>query len=63
MAEGKVENGKFWARCEVCGGWRPVELSPCGTEPFFAHFQAEFSCCRRTQQAVFTVEKDELDFH
>lgn len=63
MAEGRVENGFFWGRCETCGVWRQVEPAPLQSEAFFVHWVAEFSCCRRAQQVVFTMEKDELDFH
>jgi hypothetical protein len=63
MATGKMENGVYWARCEVCGRWRQVEPAPLKAEPFFAHFQALFTCCGHRQRAGFTVEKDELDFH
>ncbi len=63
MAEGRVENGVFLARCETCGRWREVEPVPLVAELFFSHWQAEFSCCGRRQRAVITLEKDELDFH
>ncbi|MEJ2671451.1 MAG: hypothetical protein P8168_04460 [Deltaproteobacteria bacterium] len=59
----KIEAGKFWARCEKCGRWQ--EVSPQGqkVETYFEVWEADFCCCGRSQKAVFTLEKDYIDFH
>ena len=63
LAATKIEAGKFLAQCGECGRWQ--EVSPTGqrTDGYFEVWEAEFRCCDRNQAAVFTVEKDYLDFH
>jgi len=51
------------ARCRECGTWVEVCPRSVRTEIFFEHLQAEFRCCETQQQAVFTLEKDYIDFH
>ena len=59
----KIEAGKFLARCRECGRWQEVRPRACRTEEFFEVWEADFSCCGRSQSAVFTLEKDYIDFH
>jgi hypothetical protein len=59
----RVEDGRYFAQCSECGAWHEVQPHNSGSETYFAHRQAAFSCCGREQQAIFIVEKDELDFH
>ena len=63
MAEAKVEEGKFLARCAHCGKWREVAPQSLAPELFFSRWQATFRCCEKTQTAAFTLEKDEIDVH
>jgi len=61
----KIEGGKFLARCRKCGRWQ--EVSPRAEtrrgEGYFEEWRADFRCCDTPQTAVFTLEKDYLDFH
>jgi hypothetical protein len=59
----KIEAGKFLARCEACGRWQEVSPKARRSEEFFEVWEADFSCCGRNQTAIFTLEKDYLDFH
>jgi hypothetical protein len=63
MKYGKVEDDRYLAQCQTCGEWREVRPQDRGSETYFAHREAEFSCCGLEQRATFVVEKDELDFH
>jgi hypothetical protein len=63
LAATKIEAGKFLAQCLKCGRWREVTPELRGSEGFFEEWAGEFRCCDRDQTAVFTVEKDYLDFH
>lgn len=63
MTNTQVKDGRFWAQCRKCGQWREVRPGDCGSELYFAHQEAWFSCCGLEQRVTFVVEKDELDFH
>jgi hypothetical protein len=63
LAATKIEAGKFLAQCQECGLWHEVTPELRGYEGFFEEWAGEFRCCDRDQTAVFTVEKDYLDFH
>lgn len=63
MASTKIEAGKFLAQCRECGRWREVSPKAQGAEGYFEVWEADFRCCRLNQTAVFTLEKDYLDFH
>jgi len=56
-------DGKYLAQCGKCGAWVEVHPQTHGTELFFEVLQAEFECCDLQQTAIFTQEKDTLDFH
>jgi hypothetical protein len=59
----KIEAGRFLARCGKCGRWQEVSPLAHRVEAFFEVWEADFFCCGRGQSAVFTQEKDYLDFH
>jgi hypothetical protein len=59
----KIEGERFLARCEVCGCWQEVGPKAQRVEAYFEVWEADFYCCGRSQVAVFTLEKDYLDFH
>jgi hypothetical protein len=59
----KIEAGKFLAQCRECGRWQEVTPKHLRCEGYFEEWQADFRCCDRKQTAVFTLEKDYLDFH
>jgi len=59
----RIEAGKFLARCGKCGRWQEVRPQAGRTEEFFEVCEAKFSCCGQSQSAVFTLEKDYVDFH
>jgi hypothetical protein len=59
----KIEAGKFLARCRECGRWQEVTPKHLRCEGYFEEWEADFRCCDRQQTAVFTLEKDYLDFH
>jgi hypothetical protein len=59
----KIAAGKFLAQCQECGRWQEVNPELRGSEGFFEEWAEEFRCCDRDQTAVFTLEKDYLDFH
>lgn len=63
MATGKVEGDRYLAQCQKCGKWHEVWPSVYGSETYFAHREAAFSCCGLEQRVLFVIEKDELDFH
>ena len=63
MAELRVTNGTYEARCEHCGAWRQVQVRQLPCDTFFENYQADFTCCGTPQTAQLAVEKDELDFH
>ncbi len=58
-----VQGGRYLARCRKCGRWLEVQPRASGSEPYFAHQEAEFVCCGLKQRVTFVREKDELDFH
>jgi len=59
----KIESGKFLAQCRQCGRWREVSPRPQQGEDYFEVWVGDFRCCGLNQTAVFTLEKDYLDFH
>ncbi len=63
MADLKISEGRYQARCEFCGRWHLVQLRQLPCDAFFENYEAEFICCEVRQTARLTVEKDELDFH
>lgn len=63
MAEIKIEGGRYLARCAHCGAWQEVRPEPAGAEAFFIHWRVFFTCCGRSQTALATEEKDEIDVH
>ncbi|MDI6853711.1 MAG: hypothetical protein QME75_08945 [Deltaproteobacteria bacterium] len=63
MTTSRVEDGRYFAKCATCGAWQEVQPHNRGSETYFAHWEAVFSCCGLEQTAVFILEKDELDFH
>lgn len=63
MSFGKMENDRYFAQCRKCGEWQEVRPQDSKSEPYFAHWEASFSCCGLEQRAIFIIEKDELDFH
>jgi hypothetical protein len=63
LAATKIEAGKFLAQCGQCGRWREVSPTEQRSNDYFEIWEAEFRCCERNQTAIFTQEKDYLDFH
>jgi hypothetical protein len=63
MTVTKVEGDRYLAQCQKCGEWHEVRPYDSKSETYFAHWEASFSCCGLEQQAIFIIEKDELDFH
>lgn len=63
MSVGIVEGDRYLAQCLKCGKWQEVKPYDRGSETYFAHREAAFSCCGLEQRALFVIEKDELDFH
>jgi hypothetical protein len=63
MAEGKIEQGRYLACCEVCGRWQEIKAAAVRADRFFSYWQGEFCCCRATQTASFTLEKEDDDIH
>jgi hypothetical protein len=63
MAELRIKDGRYEARCELCHTWREVQVRQLACDTFFEHYQADFTCCGVPQTAPLAVEKDELDFH
>jgi hypothetical protein len=63
MEATKIETGRFLARCGECGRWQDLTPKAHRVEEYFEVWEAEFRCCDRDQTAVFTLEKDYLDFH
>jgi hypothetical protein len=59
----KIEAGKFLVQCRECGRWQEVTPKHLRCDGYFEEWQADFRCCDRQQTAVFTLEKDYLDFH
>ena len=59
----EIEAGKFLAQCRECGRWREVRPKTRRVEGYFEEWEADFRCCDQNQTAVFTREKDYLDFH
>jgi hypothetical protein len=60
---GKIEGGKFLARCAKCGRWLEVHPEPGVADGYFEVWVGDFFCCATKQKARFTREKDYLDFH
>ena len=63
MTVGQVEGDRYLAQCRKCGMWHEVHPRGSKSETYFAHRVATFTCCGLEQQAIFIIEKDELDFH
>lgn len=63
MAEGRIADGNFWARCPVCGTWQRVQPEPRRADAYFEFWQAVFVCCGQEQEAWFTLEKVDDDVH
>ncbi|MFZ5451193.1 MAG: hypothetical protein ACOZF2_04905 [Thermodesulfobacteriota bacterium] len=64
MTEARMaEDGRYWARCAKCGTWVEVYPVTAKGDLFFEVLKAGFHCCGRQQSAIFTREKDCLDFH
>ncbi len=59
----RIRGGSFEAQCRRCGAWRQVSPRQTGSDAFFVHWQAEFTCCGTPQDVRFTQEKDEIDIH
>ena len=63
MTVGQVEGDRYLAQCQKCGTWHEVHTKDSKSETYFAYWEATFTCCGLEQQAIFIIEKDELDFH
>jgi len=63
MAESKVEDGRYLARCQVCGVWVEIPCTPQWADRFFFYWQAEFTCCGQRQAVLFAAEKEDDDMH